>query len=153
LGGVFSDIRNQSEVENAVRDMQEKLSQKDLKFLIQKFLPHGKELIIGAKKEEGLGHILMFGLGGIFAEIFNDTVFNLTPITDIESTEMIENIKVAEFLNAYRGKQGIDKQKISEILQRLSMLVTDFPEITELDLNPIFAYENGAQVVDARIII
>ncbi|OGU60498.1 MAG: CoA-binding protein [Ignavibacteria bacterium GWF2_33_9] len=153
VGGVAVNLTNSEEVENAVKEMKGKIGQNDLKFFVQKFLSGGKELIIGANKEEGLGHLIMFGLGGIFVEIFKDVIFNISPITDVESYEMVENIKASKILGNYRGKPGIDKQIISVILQRISLLVTDFPEIKELDLNPVFAFENSAYVVDARIII
>ena len=124
-----------------------------MKFFIQKCLPKGKELIISAKKEEGLGHIIMFGLGGIFVEIFKDVVFNISPVSDVEAEDMLNTIKAAPLIDGFRGEKGINKEKISDVLQRISMLVNDFPEIRELDINPIFAYEDDICAVDVRIII
>ncbi|MBC8319570.1 MAG: acetate--CoA ligase family protein [Bacteroidetes bacterium] len=153
VGGVAVNIKSSEDVRKVVETMKNKLRNVDLKFFVQKFMPPGRELIISAKKEEGLGHLIMFGMGGIFVEVYKDVVFNLTPVTDTEATEMLDSIKAAPLLNDFRGKKGIDKAKVSEILQRISALVTDFPAIKELDLNPIFAYEDKVCAVDARIIL
>ncbi len=153
VGGVMVNITSAGMVSETVNRMQKELYQDDLRFFIQKCLPKGKELIISAKKEEGLGHIIMFGLGGIFVEIFKDVVFNISPISDVEAEDMLNTIKAAPLINGFRGEKGIDKEKISDVLQRISMLVNDFPEIKELDINPIFAYEDDICAVDVRIII
>ncbi len=153
VGGVAINIKDGEEVYKVVENMKNKLNKADLKFFVQKFMPQGRELIISAKKEEGLGHLVMFGMGGIFVEVYKDVVFNLTPVADAEANEMLDTIKAAPLLNDFRGKKGIDKVKVSEIAQRISSLVTDFPVIKELDLNPIFAYEDKVCAVDARIIL
>ncbi len=153
VGGVVVNIMNSAEVQNVVGTMQKNLHQDDLKFFIQKCMPKGKELIISAKKEDGLWHLIMFGLGGIFVEIFKDVVFNISPVTNTEANDMLSSIKAAPIINGFRGEKGVDKNKIIEIIQRVSMLVNDFPEIKELDINPIFAYEDYVCAVDARIII
>ena len=153
VGGVMVNITSAGLVSETVNRMQKELYQDDLKFFIQKCLPKGKELIISAKKEEGLGHIIMFGLGGIFVEIFKDVVFNISPVSDVEAEDMLNTIKAAPLIDGFRGEKGINKEKISDVLQRISMLVNDFPEIRELDINPIFAYEDDICAVDVRIII
>lgn len=153
VGGVAVNINTAESVRQTIEKMQKKLHQNDLKFFIQRLMPKGKELIISAKKEEGLGHIIMFGLGGIFVEIFKDVVFNITPITDEDAKDMLNTVKATPLLNGFRGETGVDKEIIMEILLRVSMLVNDFPMIKELDINPVFAYENNACAVDARIII
>ncbi len=154
VGGVAINIKNKKEAHEVVHVMQTKLSQPDLKFFIQEFLPSGgRELIIGVKAEEGLGHLIMFGLGGVMVEVYKDVVFNLTPVTDIEAASMPEKIKAVALLNDFRGKAGIDKVKVVELIQRVSQLVSDFPQIKELDLNPIMAYSDKVCAVDARIIL
>jgi len=153
VGGVVVNVKDKNEVQDVILKMQKSLGQYDLKFFIQKFLPEGKELIIGAKMEEGLGHLIMFGMGGIFVEIYKDVVFNITPITDVETIEMLNTIKAAPIIDGFRGEKGLDKEKIANILQRISQLVIDFPEIKELDLNPIIANNDEVCAVDARIII
>jgi acetate---CoA ligase (ADP-forming) len=152
VGGVAINIKNQDEAKEAILKMSKNLGS-EIQFLIQKFHPKGRELIIGAKKEEGVGHLIMFGLGGILVEVLKDVSFNLTPVSDYEASEMLNSIKAKALINSFRGEKGIDKNKVIEIIQRISMLVVDFPEIKELDLNPLFAYEDLVITVDSRIII
>lgn len=153
VGGVAVNIQNADEVSAVVRKMQDNIPQKEIKFFVQKHMPKAKELIIGAKVEEGLGHLIMFGLGGVFVEVFKDVVFDIAPITTAEAKKMLQTIKAAPLLSSFRGEKGIDKDKVIELLLRVSQLVTDFPAIKELDLNPIFAYEDQCLAVDARILL
>jgi len=108
---------------------------------------------LGAKTEEGLGHIIMFGLGGIFVEVLKDVVFNLTPVTDADAKEMLATIKGAPLLAGVRGQKGVDRAATEELICRLSQLVGDLPAIQEMDLNPVLAFEKGVFAVDARIAI
>ncbi len=151
MGGVAVNLKDGDAVKMAASDMKGKFKTADLKFFVQKFIPGGLEIIAGAKAEEGLGHIIMFGLGGIYVEIMKDVVFSLTPVTDAEADEMLSSIKGAALLSGARGRKGVDREKLLELVQRLSRLVTDLPEIKEMDLNPIMAFEDSAFAVDARI--
>jgi len=151
MGGVAINLKNAEEVRMVAEKMKAKFEVSDLNFFVQKFIPGGKELIAGASIEPGLGHLIMFGIGGIYVEVLKDVVFKLSPVTEVESNEMLDSIKAAKLLDGVRGEKGIDKKLVSEIIQRLSALVTDFPEIKEMDLNPIMAFEDKAFVVDARI--
>ena len=151
MGGVAVNLVDADAVRTAVEEMQKKLSADDLQFFVQQYQPGGLEVIMGAKAEEGLGHLIMFGLGGIYVEIMKDVVFNLTPLTDAEAAEMLSEIKGTPLLDGVRGQTGADKSRLSEILQRLSRLVEDLPEIQEMDLNPVMAFADSATVVDARI--
>ncbi len=153
VGGVHVNVKNSAEVRTICQEMKNTFSVPDLKFFLQEFLTDSKELIVGVKKEEGLGHLLMFGMGGIMVEVFKDVIFKIAPISNIDALEMIENIKSSMLLNDFRGKKGIDKVALVEILQRISLLVTHFPEIKELDMNPIFANQHRICAVDARIIL
>jgi acetyltransferase len=153
MGGIAADLKDAAAVKKAVAAMQEKFHEADLRFLVQKYLPGGLELIMGAKVEEGLGHIIVFGLGGIYVEIMKDVAFNLTPVTDVEAKEMLAGIKGASLLQGIRGQKGVDQNQLIDILLRLSQLVGDLPAIREMDLNPVLAFEDRAVVVDARITI
>ena len=153
MGGVAVNLPDEAAVKAAVENMQAELSAEDLRFFIQKFVPGGLEIIMGAKAEEGLGHMIMFGLGGVYVEIMKDVVFNLTPVTGEEAEEMLSEIKGAALLTGVRGQPGVDRMALKEIIQRLSQLVSDLPAIQEMDLNPILAFEDKAIVVDARISI
>ena len=95
----------------------------------------------------------MFGMGGIYVEVLKDVTFRLAPITDKEADEMISSIKTNKLLQGVRGEKPSDLNKLSECIQRLSQLVTDFKEIKELDMNPVLAFEKGkgCKAVDVRI--
>ena len=151
MGGVAVNLADGAAVNAAIEKMQQNFSAGDLRFFIQKYLPGGLELIMGAKAEEGLGHVVMFGLGGIYVEIMKDVVFNLTPVSSGEAKEMLASIKGSALLEGVRGQKGVDQAKLIEIIQRLSQLLTDLPAIQEMDLNPLMAFEDQVFAVDARI--
>jgi acetyltransferase len=152
MGGVAANLTKAQSVREAVGRMELKFKDSaDLKFLVQKHLPSGLEVILGAKAEEGLGHLIMFGLGGIYVEVLKDVVFELTPVTNVEAVQMLASIKGAALLKGVRGQAGVDQDALAEIILRLSQLVSDLPEIKEMDLNPVLAYEDQAVAVDARI--
>ena len=153
MGGVAVNLADGAAVRASVEKMQKDLSADDLRFFIQKYLPGGLELIMGAKIEEGLGHSVMFGLGGIYVEIMKDVVFNLTPVSSGEAKDMLSSIKGSALLDGVRGQKGVDQAKLIEIIQRLSQLLTDLPSVQEMDLNPLMAFEDQVMVVDARIAI
>jgi acetate---CoA ligase (ADP-forming) len=150
-GGVAVNLKNADELRKAVSGMQSRIKANDLKFFIQQFLPGGKELIAGISEERGLGHLIMFGTGGIYVEALKDVVFKIAPLTEVEANEMISSIKMTKLLDGIRGEKPVDKKKIVEILLRLSQLITDNPSIREMDMNPILAFENNAFAADARI--
>jgi len=151
MGGVALDLASASAVKNAAAQMRKAITAPDLRFFVQKYHPDGLELIMGAKAEEGLGHAVVFGLGGIYVEVMQDVVFNLTPVSATEAREMLAAIKGAPLLQGVRGQTGVDQERLTEILQRLSQLLADLPEIQEMDLNPIKAFTDKVFVVDARI--
>lgn len=153
MGGVAVNLVDADAVTKAVKRMKTRISAGDLRFFVQQYIPGGREVILGAKAEPGVGHLIMFGLGGIFVEVLKDVVFNLTPISDTEAREMLTGIKAAAVLEGLRGEKPVDQKALVDLIQRLSKLVTDFPQISELDLNPVMAFESGAVAVDARIAI
>jgi acyl-CoA synthetase (NDP forming) len=153
VGGVAVNLKDGNAVRSVVEEMERIFEAEDLRFLIQKYLPGGLEVIVGAKAEEGLGHLVMFGIGGIYVEILQDMVFKLSPVTTVEAWEMLSSIKGAPLLKGARGKNAADEEGIIEIIQRVSQLVTELPMIQEMDLNPIIAYEDRVSVVDARVSI
>jgi len=151
VGGVAVDLNDSDTTRAAVVDMEKRLAVENPRFFVQKYLPGGREIIIGAKSEEKLGHLIMFGIGGIHVELLKDVAFGVTPITAYEAKDMLSSIRSYPLLDGFRGEQGVDKEKLVNILQRVSQLVTDLPMIREMDLNPIIAYEDRVCVVDARI--
>jgi 4-hydroxybutyryl-CoA synthetase (ADP-forming) len=123
--------------------------------LVQEMVKGAKETILGASQDPTFGPVIMFGLGGIYVEVLKDVVFRIAPINEREAGQMVESIKTIKLLKGVRGERPSDLKAIADSLQRLSALVTDFPEIKEFDINPLLVLEEGkgARVVDARIIL
>ncbi len=152
MGGVAINLKDAEAVRSTVEDMQARLGKFGaLRFFVQKFLPGGRELIIGAAAERELGHLVMFGLGGIYVEVLKDVVFKIAPVTHLEAGEMLSGIKTAALLDGVRGEKGVDKEAIINLIQRVSQLLTDLPMIQEMDMNPIMAFADGVYAVDGRI--
>jgi len=157
-GGVKVGLKNPNEVKAAFKEIIKNAKKYDKKaiikgVLVQEMVKGGKETIIGSKLESGFGPVVMFGMGGIYVEVLKDVTFRLAPITDSEADEMISSIKTNKLLQGVRGEKPSDIKKLSECLQRISQLVSDFNEIKELDMNPVLVFENdkGCKVVDVRI--
>lgn len=123
--------------------------------LVQEMVRSAKETILGASQDPTFGPVIMFGLGGIYVEVLKDVVFRVAPIDEREANRMVRSIKTIKLLQGVRGERPSDLNAIADSLQRLSQLVTDFPEIKEFDINPLLVLEEGkgARVVDARIIL
>ncbi|MFW5978281.1 MAG: acetate--CoA ligase family protein, partial [Halohasta sp.] len=109
------------------------------------------ETIIGAKRDSQFGHLLMFGLGGIFVRIYEDTAFRVAPVSRREAVSMTEEIRAAPMLRGARGRTPADVDRLVETIQRVSQLVSDFPVITELDVNPLVVSPEGVSAIDVRV--
>ncbi len=120
---------------------------------VQKMARPGVEVIIGMSKDAQFGPVLMFGLGGILVEVLKDVSFRIVPLSRRDAAEMIREIKGYPLLEGYRGQEAVDIACLEELLIKVSNFVEKNPEIRELDLNPIFAYSDGAIAVDARVIL
>jgi acetyl coenzyme A synthetase (ADP forming)-like protein len=120
---------------------------------VEKMLDPGLEVIIGMNRDKQFGPMLMFGLGGIFVEVMKDVTFHLAPITTDEAMLMLRSTRSYEILEGRRGQKGVDLTAIAVGLQRISQLTTDFPQISELDINPFIVGEVGTEpvVADARL--
>ncbi|MFB5637378.1 MAG: 4-hydroxybutyrate--CoA ligase [Nitrosarchaeum sp.] len=157
-GGVKVNLTNDSEIKDAFKTIianAKKYNKKaEIKgVLIVEMVKGGKELIIGSKLEPGFGPVIMLGMGGIYVEVLKDVTFKLAPVTDKEANDMIASIKTQKILQGVRGEKPSDIAKLSECIQRLSQLVTDFKEIKELDMNPALVMEKGkgCKILDVRI--
>lgn len=148
VGGVVLNVKNAHEVNNEF-DRMIKIPDTTA-ILIQPMLT-GTELFAGANRDDKFGHLIMFGLGGIFIEVLKDATSGLVPLSKDEAKQMIRSIKSYPIIKGVRGKEGIDEDKIINVLMRLSKLLTIAPEISELDLNPLLGKGNKLTAVDARI--
>jgi 4-hydroxybutyrate---CoA ligase (ADP-forming) len=121
--------------------------------LVQEMVRSGKETILGAKQDPIFGPLVMFGLGGIYVEVLRDVVFRLAPVDEQEASRMVHSIKTLKLLKGVRGEKPSDLGALVDSLQRISQLVTEFPEIEEFDINPLLVLEEGKGVrtVDVRI--
>ena len=157
-GGVKINLNNADEVRNAYGRILKNAKKYDSEakivgVLVQEMAPQSTEVIVGAIKDPQFGQTLMFGLGGIFVELLKDVTFRVAPITAEDAREMLTRLRAYPLLTGYRNTPRADLDAIIAILLNTSKLVMDHPEIKELDLNPIMAYEKGAKTVDARIIL
>src|SRR5215208_4965352 len=157
-GGVKIGINNQQEAINAYNEIllnvKKYKSDAEIKgVLVQEMIGSSKETILGAKRDPLFGPLIMFGLGGIYVEVLKDVIFRIAPIDEQQAKEMVESIKTIKLLKGARGEKESDIDGIVESIQRLSQLVTDFPEIEEFDMNPLLVLEkgNGVRAVDVRI--
>ena len=157
-GGVKVNLTNDNEVKVTFKEIVNNAKKYNKKAQIQgvlvvEMVKGGKEMIIGSKLEPGFGPVVMLGMGGIYVEVLKDVTFRLAPVTDSEVNDMISSIKTKKLLEGVRGEKPSDLKKLSECIQRLSQLVTDFKEIKELDMNPVLVMENGkgCKILDVRI--
>jgi acetyltransferase len=153
VGGVLLNIARLSEVEAAYEKIKKLDRGNSFGILLQKMVLDGKEVILGAKRDPSFGPVVLFGLGGIYVEIFKESSLRVVPINRSEAEEMISELKAADILKGARGEAPLDTEALIENLLRLSQLMMDFPEIEGIDINPVIALQKGAVAVDARIIL
>ncbi len=157
-GGVRVNLSSEQEVRDAYRKIMQSVTAhkpdaKILGVLVVEMIRGGKETIIGAKKDPKFGPLVMFGMGGIYVEVLKDVVFRLAPVDEQEAGRMIDSVKMRKLLSGVRGEKPSDVSSLAECVQRLSQLVTDFPEISEIDMNPLLVLEEGrgCRALDVRI--
>jgi acetyl coenzyme A synthetase (ADP forming)-like protein len=120
---------------------------------VQQMLPPGQEVIIGVTTDPTFGKVIVFGLGGVLVEVLKDVTFRLAPATHDEALSMLDDIAAAEILRGVRGADPVNRDALADMIQRVSELVADFPELSEIDLNPVFASRHGATAADVRILL
>ena len=158
IGGVKLKLENKKQVGIAYDEIMAAVKKKATKaridgVSIQKMAAPGLELVMGMIRDPQFGPMLMFGLGGTSVEILHDVAFRITPLTREDAREMIRQIKGYSLLEGYRERPPVDIKYLEEILMKLSAFIEENPEIKEMDINPLIAYEKGAVAVDARIIL
>ncbi|HMK46531.1 MAG TPA: acetate--CoA ligase family protein [Methanocella sp.] len=125
----------------------------DATIVVETMATPGQEVIAGAKRDPQFGPIILFGMGGVFVEIFKDVSIRVAPIDHAMALEMIGEIKGYRMLQDFRGKKGVDTNALADVLVNISRLMMARDDIMELDANPVMAYEKGAVTVDARIML
>jgi len=159
VGGVKVGLKDRDEVRDAFDLMMYRIPQRVppdteiLGVLVQEMVRKGREVILGMKRDERFGPLMMFGMGGIFVEVLKDVSFYLAPLTADEARQMLTSTRTYQMLKGVRGQEGVDIDAIAEALQRLSQLVTENPEIQEMDINPFMVGPPGTTpvAVDARM--
>lgn len=160
VGGVLLNIEDPEHVARAYRELLARLKGRLPEaeiwgVLVQKMIKGGKETILGLKRDPLFGPVIMFGLGGVYVEAMRDVSFRIAPLRELTASRMVKEIRGYRILEGYRGEARSDVEKIEECLKRLSQLALDFPEVGELDINPLLVLSEGkgALVVDARILL
>ncbi len=121
--------------------------------LIQEMVRGGKEVIVGMKRDANFGPLMMFGLGGIYVEVFKDVTFRIAPLSEEDAKEMIREIKAYKLLKGVRGEKPSDLNAIADVIMRLAQLSLEFPEISEMEINPLRVFEKGCSALDFKIIL
>ncbi len=157
-GGIKLGLKTAKQVGKAYDDILAAIGQKHAAARIhgvsvQKMARPGVEVIIGISQDAQFGPVLMFGLGGILVEVLKDVSFRIVPLTKRDASAMIREIKGYPLLEVYRGQEAVDVANLEELILKVSSFVEQHPEVKELDLNPVFAYSDGAVAVDARIVL
>ena len=157
-GGVVVGIPNAQEASKAYQTIIEnaKKYKADATILgvqVQQMIQGGQEVIIGAVTDPSFGKLVAFGLGGVLVEVLKDITFRLAPASKADALSMLDGIKAAEMLKGVRGSDPVNREALANLIVSVSDLVNDFPEISELDLNPVFASKNTAIAADVRIVV
>jgi len=158
VGGVKINLTNEKAVYNAFVEITTNVKRfmPDAYIegvMIYEMVSGGKEVILGVSYDRSFGHMIMFGLGGIYVEVLKDVSFRIVPVSEEEAVEMINETKGSRILDGVRGEKPYDKADIASCIRKLSALVQDFPIIKEIDINPYMVFNNGGIGLDARIII
>ncbi len=158
MGGVKLELQSDQAVGQAYDDIMAAAKKrhpkaKILGVAVQKMARPGVEVIIGMSQDDQFGPVLMFGLGGILVEVLKDVSFRLVPLAKRDAAEMVREIKSYPLLEGYRGGEKVKIAYLENLLLKVSDFVEKNPEVKELDLNPVFAYSDGALAVDARVIL
>ncbi|MFN2197150.1 MAG: acetate--CoA ligase family protein, partial [Anaerolineales bacterium] len=158
VGGVKLNLNSAEAVEKAYDALLSDIKRSNPKarvdgVLVSKMASPGLEVIVGMNRDPQFGPVILFGIGGIMVEIFQDVSLRLLPLTKEEAMTMIREIKGYRLISGYRGRPAVNEQALADCLLAVARISEDDPEIVEIDLNPVFAYPDGIQVADVRMIV
>jgi acyl-CoA synthetase (NDP forming) len=156
-GGVLVGVKSAEEAQKGFDTIMANAKKHDAKarlhgVQVQQMLSGGQEVIVGAVTDPSFGKLVAFGLGGVLVEVLKDVTFRLAPASRDDALDMLDSIAAAPILKGVRGAEAVSRDALASIIQSVSQLVSDFPEIAELDLNPVFATPKGATAADVRIV-
>ena len=156
-GGVMVGVKNPADVKKGFAQIMARARKYDRKaelvgVQVQQMVGGGQEVIIGAVSDPSFGKLVAFGLGGVLVEVMKDVTFRLAPASKEDALSMLDGIAAAEMLKGVRGSEPVNRAALSTMIRNVSQLVADFPEIAEMDLNPVFASKKGAIAADVRIV-
>jgi len=158
VGGVKLNLASATAVKNSARAVLKQIAVERSTaridgFLVSPMAPPGQECIFGVFRDPGFGPVIMFGLGGIFVEALKDVAFGVAPLSASDVDRMIRSIRGYRLLTGFRGEGEKDIEAVRRLIERLSLIATENPDLAELDLNPVIVHSHGSSVVDARIIL
>ncbi|MGB9805274.1 MAG: acetate--CoA ligase family protein [Thermoproteota archaeon] len=163
VGGIILNIKDQDGVKQAyekiMKSVKEKAPNAEIRgILVRKMVPQGREVAIGVHRDVTFGPLIMFGSGGTLIELYRDVTFRVAPLTKEDAEEMINETKAAKLIEGIRGEKPSDKEKVKEVIVRVAKLAEDFPEIEDIDINPLFVYGVGeyattALAADVKVIL
>jgi acetyl coenzyme A synthetase (ADP forming)-like protein len=151
VGGVELDLRDAAAVERAYTDIARSLGQAMGGVIVQRMVVPGVETIVGVTHDPSFGPLVLFGLGGVTAELLADRAFRIVPITDEDADELVRSLRGSPLLFGYRGRPEVDVGALRELLLRVGQLADELPEISEMDLNPVVVSPDGAIAVDVKV--
>ena len=149
MGGVTLGLADAAAVKREATAMLARIAS-PARLLVQRMVSGGLEVILGGKRDRSFGPVVMFGLGGIYVEVFSDVAFRVAPLSRVDAEEMIEEVRGKRLLEGVRGKPPVDREALIKAVLSLSRMLVENPRITELDINPLLVLEHGAAAVDAR---
>jgi acetyl coenzyme A synthetase (ADP forming)-like protein len=157
-GGVLVGLKSEAEVERGFATIMDNAKRYNASanlhgVQVQQMIGGGQEVIVGAVSDPSFGKLVAFGLGGVLVEVLKDITFRLAPATRDDARSMLDSIAAAEILKGVRGGDAVDREALATLIENVSRLVADFPQISELDLNPVFASKDGAIAADVRIVV
>jgi acetyl coenzyme A synthetase (ADP forming)-like protein len=151
IGGVRLNLADEEAVARAARDLKKRLGSDLTDFLVQTMVPGGVEVIAGVTRDPTFGPLVVYGSGGTLVELLADVAFRLPPLTEADVDALLEEVRGTALLRGYRGAPPMDEAALRDLLHRLSALAEAYPDVREMDLNPVKVLPRGVRVVDARV--
>ena len=152
-GLIRVDVRNEEEAKTAFNDIVQRMNGRGKAVLVQQMIRGQRELVMGLTRDPQFGPCVMFGLGGIFTEILEDTVFRVAPLEKFDAMDMMQEIKSRKILDAVRGLEAVDRDLLAEMLIKVGQIGIENENIKEIDINPVIISSGNPVAVDALVIL